>query len=128
MKIEQYKKIAILLIIIAIALGALGAHYLQNILTESEIKSIETGIRYQLFHAIAILILALNTKAFNSYIIKSLNIMIIGICFFSFSIYLLSIQRSIDISMDLLGPITPIGGLLLITSWVILFLSVKKID
>ena len=128
MKIEQYKKIAILLIIVAILLGALGAHYLKEILTENELKSIETGVRYQLFHSIAILILALNNQKFYPTITKSLKIMTVGICLFSFSIYFLSIQRFIDISMYFLGPITPIGGVLLIISWIILFFSVKKID
>ena len=128
MKIEQYKKIAILLIIVAILLGALGAHYLKEILRENELKSIETGVRYQLFHSIAILILALNKQKFYPTITKSLKIMTIGICLFSFSIYFLSIQRFIDISMYFLGPITPIGGVLLIISWIILFFSVKKID
>ena len=128
MKIEQYKKIAILLIIVAILLGDLGAHYLKEILTENELKSIETGVRYQLFHSIAILILALNNQKFYPTITKSLKIMTVGICLFSFSIYFLSIQRFIDISMYFLGPITPIGGVLLIISWIILFFSVKKID
>ena len=128
MKIEQYQKIATLLIIIAIILGAIGTHYLQNIITEKELKSIEIGVRYQLFHGISILILALNAQKFNPTITKSLNIMTIGIFLFSFSIYLLSIQRLLDINMNFLGPITPIGGFLLITSWIILFFSVKKID
>ena len=128
MKIEQYQKIATLLIIIAIILGAIGTHYLQNIITEKELKSIEIGVRYQLFHGISILILALNAQKFNPNITKSLNIMTIGVFLFSFSIYLLSIQRLLDIPMNFLGPITPIGGFLLITSWIILFFSVKKID
>ena len=128
MRIEEYQKIATLLIIIAIILGAIGTHYLQNIITEKELKSIEIGVRYQLFHGISILILALNAQKFNLNITKSLNIMTIGVFLFSFSIYLLSIQRLLDIPMDFLGPITPIGGFLLITSWIILFFSVKKID
>lgn len=128
MRIEEYQKIATLLIIIAIILGAIGTHYLQNIITEKELKSIEIGVRYQLFHGISILILALNAQKFNLNITKSLNIMTIGVFLFSFSIYLLSIQRLLDIPMNFLGPITPIGGFLLITSWIILFFSVKKID
>lgn len=112
----------------AIMLGSLEAHYLRKILTENEVKSIEIGVRYQLFHSIAILILALNSQKFYPNITKSLKIMTIGIFLFSFSIYLLSIQKLINISIHFLGAITPVGGILLIISCIILFFSVKKID
>ena len=128
METEKYKKIAILFIITAIALGALGAHYLSEILSESNLKSLETGIRYQLLHGFALLFLTLNSDKFTSRLKNSLNIMITGVCLFSFSIYLLSIQRAIELSMSFLGPITPIGGILLIGSWTMLFFSIKKID
>ena len=128
METEKYKKIALLFIITAISLGALGAHYLKAVLSYVELNSLEVGIRYQLFHGLALLFLALNAEKFNSNLKKSLNIMIAGICFFSFSIYLLNIQKSIEVSMSFLVLITPLGGVLLILSWTILFFSVKKID
>ena len=128
METEKYKKIALLFIITAIALGALGVHYLTEILSESNLKSLETGIRYQLLHGFALLFLSLNSDKFTSRLKNSLNIMITGVCLFSFSIYLLSIQRAIELSMSFLGPITPIGGILLIGSWTMLFFSIKKID
>ena len=128
METEKYKKIALFFIITAITLGALGAHYLKEIISERELNALETGLKYQLFHAFALLVLALNAEKFNHHLSKSLNIMITGICLFSFSIYLLSIQQLLKISMSFLGPITPIGGLFLIASWVILFFSIKKID
>ena len=128
MQTERYTRIALFFIITSIGLGALGAHSLKEILTKNELHSLETGIRYQLFHGLALLVLALNTKKFNANLKKSINIMTIGICLFSFSIYLLSIQEVTKISMSFLGPITPIGGLLLIISWIILFFSIKKTD
>ena len=128
MQTERYTRIALFFIITSIGLGALGAHSLKEILTENELHSLETGIRYQLFHGLALLVLALNTNKFNANLKKSINIMTIGICLFSFSIYLLSIQEVTKISMSFLGPITPIGGLLLIISWIILFFSIKKTD
>jgi uncharacterized membrane protein YgdD (TMEM256/DUF423 family) len=123
---EKFIKIAISFAITAIALGALGAHSLDSILSNNQLNSFETGVRYQLFHAITLLILALNTDKFNHHLKKSLEIMTAGICFFSFSIYLLSIQDAIGISLSFLGPITPIGGLLLFFSWIMLFFSIKK--
>ena len=128
MNIEIYIRIAIIFILTGIGLGALGAHLLKEILSVNELNSLNIGIRYQLFHGLALLILALNAKKFNYHFKKSLNIMITGTCLFSFSIYLLSIQKSINLSMSFLGPITPIGGVLLITSWMMLFFSLKKID
>ena len=126
MTIDKFIKIAIFFAVTAVALGALGAHALKDILSESQLHSFETGVRYQLFHAITLLILALNTEKFNHHLNKSLKLMTTGICFFSFSIYLLSIQDAIGISLSFLGPITPIGGLLLICAWLILLFSIKK--
>tara|TARA_B100001250_G_scaffold363206_1_gene342424 strand:- start:102 stop:488 length:387 start_codon:yes stop_codon:yes gene_type:complete len=126
MELEKYKKIAILFIITAIALGALATHYLKEILSNNQINSVETGIRYQLFHGLALLFLTFNIEKFNSPLKKSLNLMTTGICLFSFSIYLLNMQNILGISMSFLGPITPIGGILLIIAWAILFFSIKK--
>ena len=126
MTIDKFIKIAIFFAVTAVALGALGAHALKDILSYSQLHSFETGVRYQLFHAITLLILALNTEKFNRHLKKSLKLMTAGICFFSFSIYLLSIQDAISISLSFLGPITPIGGLLLICAWLILLFSIKK--
>jgi len=123
---EKFTKIAILLALIAVSLGALGAHALQDLLSNNQMRSFETGVRYQLFHAITLLILTLNNDKFNHHLIKSLRIMTTGICLFSFSIYLLSTQHIIGLSLSPLGPITPIGGILLICSWIILIFSIKK--
>ena len=129
MNTEKHKRIAIILIVSAIGLGAIGTHFLRNILSNSELNTLNIGVRYQLFHGLSLLVLALNAKKFNSNINKSLNLMTTGICLFSFSIYLLSFQKSVNLSMTFLGPITPIGGVLLITSWITLFFSsIKKID
>ncbi len=126
MTIDKFIKVAIFFAVTAVALGALGAHALKEILTENQLHSFETGVRYQFFHALAILFLALNTEKFNPKLNRSLYLMTIGICCFSFSIYLLSLQDILGFSLSFLGPITPIGGLLLISAWIMLFFSIKK--
>ena len=126
MTIDSFIKISIFLAVTAVALGALGAHSLKDILSESQYHSFETGVRYQLFHAITLLLLALNCDKLNQHLKKSLILMSTGSCLFSFSIYLLSMQNILGISLSFLGPITPIGGLLLIASWIVLFFSIKK--
>ena len=126
MTTDKFIKFAIFFAVTAVALGALGAHALKEVLTESQLHSFETGVRYQLFHALALLVLTLNAEKFNRHLKKSLTLMTVGICCFSFSIYLLSIQEAVRISLSFLGPITPIGGLLLISAWLVLFFSIKK--
>jgi len=126
MTTDKFIKVAIFFAVTAVALGALGAHALKEILTETQLHSFETGVRYQFFHALAILFLALNTEKFNHQLKRSLYLMTAGICCFSFSIYLLSLQHTLGISLSFLGPITPIGGLLLISAWIMLFFSIKK--
>ena len=126
MTTENSIKIAILFCLSAVILGAFGAHALKEVLSESQISSFQTGVRYQFFHGLAILIISLNMNYFTDRLTSIIKIMSAGIILFSFSIYLLNIQDLIGFSMSYLGPITPIGGLLLITSWIGLFFNIKK--
>lgn len=126
MTTENSIKIAILFCLSAVILGAFGAHALKEVLSESQLSSFQTGVRYQFFHGLTILILSFNMNYFTKRLSSIIKIMSAGIILFSFSIYLLNIQYLIGFSMSYLGPITPIGGLLLITSWIGLFFSIKK--
>jgi len=126
MTTENSIKIAILFCLSAVILGAFGAHAFREVLSESQINSFQTGVRYQFFHGLAILIISLNMNYFTDRLSSIIKIMSAGIILFSFSIYLLNIQDLIGFSMSYLGPITPIGGLLLITSWIGLFFNIKK--
>ena len=118
--------IAALLALLAVILGAFGAHTLKELLAPNNLNSFETGVRYQFYHAIALLIIGLNTDKLKATKLIA-NLMIIGILCFSFSIYLLSIQGLIGVKLSFLGPITPLGGLILIVSWtLLLFKNLKK--
>lgn len=118
--------IAALLAFLAVGLGAFGAHTLNELLTTEKLNSFETGVRYQFYHSLALLIIGLNANKLNATALIG-RFMLIGIVFFSFSIYLLSLQELIGINLSILGPITPIGGLLLMISWLILiFKNYKK--
>tara|TARA_B100000513_G_scaffold170872_1_gene86731 strand:- start:376 stop:762 length:387 start_codon:yes stop_codon:yes gene_type:complete len=118
--------IAALLAFLSVALGAFGAHSLNELLTTEKLNSFETGVRYQFYHSLALLIIGLNANKLNATALIG-KFMLIGIVFFSFSIYLLSLQELIGINLSVLGPITPIGGLLLMISWLILiFKNYKK--
>ena len=128
MTTENSIKTAILFCLSAVILGAFGAHALKEVLSESQLSSFQTGIRYQFFHGLVILIISLNSEQFTNRLSNIIKIMSAGIILFSFSIYLLSLQDLLGVSLSILGPITPIGGILLISAWIVLFFSVKKQD
>lgn len=109
----------------AVILGAFGAHALKELLSINQLASFETGIRYQMFHGIVLLIIGIsNDKIYKTVIISKLFTS--GTILFSFSIYLLNIQELIGTSLSFLGPVTPIGGALLIAGWFCLLLSLLK--
>lgn len=102
---------------LTIAIGAFGAHGLKQIIDGPALVTFEVGVRYQMYHALAILILG-----FAPWISEKLKkiifwLFIIGILFFSGSIYLLSLNSVLPFNAAKIGFITPIGGLLFIIGW-----------
>ncbi|MDG1934173.1 MAG: DUF423 domain-containing protein [Flavobacteriales bacterium] len=126
MTTNNFIRISIFFALTAVIFGALGAHYLKDLITSSQLTSFKTGVKYQFFHALAILLISLNKDKFNTHVKKSLFFLFIGTLFFSFSIYLLALKDLLLISFQYLGLITPIGGLLLIIGWFLLFFCLKK--
>lgn len=123
-KQNYYIKWASALAAIAVCFGALGAHTLEKVLPVKSLVGWETAVRYQLIHAVVILVLCLNEKQISEKTThRILNLLIIGILFFSGSIYLLSTQSITRLNVSFLGPITPIGGVFMITAWIMLFLQ-----
>jgi uncharacterized membrane protein YgdD (TMEM256/DUF423 family) len=105
---------------LAIILGAFGAHLLRKKLTQEQLQSFETGVKYQMYHAIVLLVLGFQLNIENkidSYIIYTF---IIGVILFSFSIYGLVISSATNKKLKFLGPITPLGGLFLTVGWCLL--------
>ena len=125
---KNFINTAILLCLTSIILGAFGSHVFKEILTEFQLSSFETGVRFQMFHGLAILILSLNKKYFNEKLKFALIIMSLGTIIFSLSIYLLNLQECLNVKLSFLGPLTPFGGLLIIISWFFLLFIVKKKD
>ena len=126
-KQNYYIKWAAALAAIAVCFGALGAHSLEKVLSAKSLISWETAVRYQLIHAVVILVIALNDRLVaEKRVHRILNLLILGVLLFSGSIYFLSTQSISGISVSILGPITPIGGVLMITAWILLFLQAVK--
>ena len=112
--------------LLSIILGAFGAHAFKEILSSEKLQSFETGVRYQMYAAIFLLVIG----AFLSFKSKTESwvswLMIVGCVLFSLSIYLLSFQEIWGVNLKFLGPITPLGGLSMILSWVVLLIYFLK--
>lgn len=112
--------------ITAVILGAFGAHALKEMLDAEALASFETGVKYQMYHALLLLFLGVE----NRMQMKTKNIifylLLIGIIFFSFSIYFLATNSYTTFDFTSIAWITPIGGTLLIIGWFLMFVSFLK--
>lgn len=110
----------VILGVLAIVLGAFGAHGLENLIDAAAIDTFETGVKYQMYHALFLLILA-NLKQLPEHSKKLIYyFVLIGVFLFSFSIYLLATNALTSFDFRTLGFVTPIGGLFLIMGWIVL--------
>jgi len=109
------------LISVAIILGAFGAHALQAKLESAQLLSFETGVRYHIYHAIALLIIAFCYEKLNpKRAVTAIRLMMTGLFFFSGSIYLFTVGHLMAISFSSwLWWTTPLGGFMLIISWLL---------
>ncbi|WP_445453674.1 DUF423 domain-containing protein [Flavobacterium sp. 25HG05S-40] len=105
----------------AIILGAFGAHALKKQLSVDQLASFETGVKYQIYHALFLLFVGMNTQMAEKAKKIVLRLVVFGIIFFSGSIYLLTTQLISGIDFKFIGIITPIGGALLILVWGLVF-------
>ncbi|MDR2237736.1 MAG: DUF423 domain-containing protein [Chryseobacterium sp.] len=111
---------------LSVILGAFGAHALKKILSVERLESFETGVRYQMYAAFFLLIIGYILKFETSSEKWTSIMMIAGTLLFSGSIYFLSLQDYLGANLKFLGPITPLGGLLMILSWGMLILYFAK--
>lgn len=112
---------------LSVMLGALGAHALKKVLTPEVLESFNTGVKYQMYHAIVLLIAGLYFSFTSRIEILMGWSFILGVFFFSVSIYLLSMSTLWNVNLKPLGPVTPLGGFLMIAGWVLLLVHVVKI-
>jgi uncharacterized membrane protein YgdD (TMEM256/DUF423 family) len=111
---------------LAVIFGAFGAHALKKSFTEDQLKSFETGVKYQMYHAIILIVIGYNFNFVTPLEAYIAYCFIIGTFLFSFSIYGLCISASKNKKFKILGPITPIGGLFLVAGWGMLLYSFIK--
>lgn len=112
---------------LAVIFGAFGAHALKKVLDVEQLKSFETGVKYQMYHALLLILVGI-IFPFTGF---SQNLMgwflLLGVFFFSFSIYGLVLSSAKGRKMSFLGPVTPLGGLLLVMGWILFAINVAAI-
>lgn len=120
---KKFLAIASIMMALAIAIGAFGAHGLKSIVSEQMLKVYNTGVQYHFYNTLGLLVLALvlNFKPQSKKLVVASWMILVGMIIFSFSLYALVI-----LNIPILGAITPIGGTLLIVSWILVSYAILK--
>ena len=110
----------------AIVLGAFGAHALKKVLDADALLTFETGVKYQMYHALFLLFVGTTTALTTK--IKTLiyRLTLVGVILFSGSIYLLATKSLSGLELKFVGPLTPLGGACLIGAWGLLMIHFLK--
>jgi uncharacterized membrane protein YgdD (TMEM256/DUF423 family) len=106
---------------LSVVLGAYGAHGLKSRLSADLMNTFQTGVEYQMYHSLALLIAAMLAYQWpETQLIRwSGYLFLVGMIMFSGSLYLLSLT-----GLRVFGPITPLGGLVLIAAWLLLTIGI----
>ncbi|WP_334047816.1 DUF423 domain-containing protein [Alteromonas gracilis] len=116
---KSYLIIGALLAGLAVVLGAFGAHGLKSLLTSQQLNTFEIGVRYQMYHALALILLpALSAYVSSKWVNRAAFCFVTGTVLFSGSLYALAIS-----GIKWFGPVTPLGGLFFITGWTLLMIG-----
>ena len=117
----------VLFAVLAVILGAFGAHALKTKLSIDMYQVFQTGVQYHFYHSFALLITGIIFSSFPVKFVKlACTFFIIGILLFSGSLYAMSFLSVNGVSLGPVGIITPIGGLFFILGWIFLFLGIIK--
>lgn len=107
---------------LSVVLGAFAAHGLKNKLSETLLNTFQTGVQYQMYHSLALILLVILYRQMpQSLLLYSAGFMFAGIVLFSGSLYMLALTQ-----IKWFGPVTPLGGLCFIVGWALLFAAALK--
>lgn len=122
---KGFLKIASLIAVLTVLLGAFAAHALKGTISDHSIATFETAVRYQFYHVIALFLTGILYKDFRSTTtIWAGRCFIFGIILFSGSLYALAaVQAFIQPGYKWIGALTPIGGFSFIIGWLLLFIA-----
>jgi len=112
---------------LSVALGAMGAHALRPLLSEASLGNFETAVKYQFYHALALLAVAILVQYGHKKLLTASGwLFFVGILCFSGSLFLLSTRELHGMAVSWLGPVTPLGGLFLMSGWALVFMAGTK--
>jgi uncharacterized membrane protein YgdD (TMEM256/DUF423 family) len=113
---------------IAVALGAFGAHGLKKIVPADTVNTFQTGVQYQMYHALALIATAIVFERFPNKLMSWAGVSFCtGILLFSGSLYLLTFLKATNkVGLEGVGIITPFGGLFFIIGWLLFFAGVMR--
>ncbi len=114
--------------LLAVVLGAFGAHGLEGKISEYHLNTWKTANQYHFYHTFALLFISTFSRAKSQSIRVSFIAFTLGIFLFSGSLYLLSVRSllGLDSFAAILGPVTPLGGLSFMIGWIGLFVAAVK--
>ena len=110
--------------LLSVIIGAFNSHAFKKILPYTALESIDVGLRYMMYHGLSMLIIGGFEIPKNILIFR---VFFWGTILFSFSIFLLCLQKFFSTDLSFLAPVTPLGGTLLISAWTILIIRILKI-
>ena len=124
---KKYLIIGGVFMVLAVLIGAFGAHGLKAAIGDNT-STFETGSKYHFYHALGIILIALVHHNYPSRLLKYASMLLIaGIVFFSFSLYLLALRDAWNLqNWKFLGPMTPIGGVFFVLGWILFVIGVLK--
>ncbi|MGY0391538.1 DUF423 domain-containing protein [Bizionia sp. KMM 8389] len=112
--------------LLAVVLGAFGAHGLKELVSAEQVATFETGVRYQMYHALFLLVVG-NISALTEKAKRTIFYLVLGgVILFSGSIFALATNNLTSFNFKTIGFVTPIGGLLFIMAWSILLIKFLK--
>ena len=113
---------------IGVAFGAFGAHGLKKIVAAETVQTFQTGVQYQMYHALALILTGILFEKFSQrFTVLAGKLFIAGIFLFSGSLYVLTAGKAAELTaFDKAGIITPFGGVCFIAGWLFLFFAVLK--
>ncbi len=125
---KDFLKLSALLGALSVILGAFGAHSLKAIISGKGLATFETGVRYQFYHVIALLITGILYKEFtNNSLLWAGRLFCLGMLLFSGSLYFLTFIEIVEFNnLKWVGAITPIGGVSFILGWIFLAIGISK--
>ncbi len=123
-----YIKLGAFLGALSVLIGAFGAHLLKKYLNPEVLSTFQTGVQYQFFHSIAMVLAGILLKRYpNQFIMWSGRLFMLGIIFFSGSLYLLAMLESFKgMGLGFFGLLTPVGGIFFVAGWLAMMLGVPS--